>query len=83
MDLYGPPMRHRRSVGIVTPLTAVDSVADYGGQVGLGPSPNAETSMVATITIIFGSLAQASAIDWAIERADRRRRSEDWRNYRA
>ena len=39
--------------------------------------------MVTTITIIFGSLALASAIDWAIERADRRRRSEDWRNYRA
>ena len=32
-------MRHRRRVGIVTPLTAVDSVADYGCQVGLGPSP--------------------------------------------
>ena len=38
--------------------------------------------MITTITIIFG-LALALAIDWAIERADRRRRSENWRNYRA
>ena len=36
-----------------------------------------------TITIIFGVLALASAIDWAIERADRRRQSENWRNNRA
>jgi len=39
--------------------------------------------MITTITIIFGALALASAIDWAIERADRRRQSENWRNFRA
>jgi hypothetical protein len=38
---------------------------------------------VITITIIFDALALASAIDWAIEQADRRRQSEKWRNYRA
>jgi hypothetical protein len=36
-----------------------------------------------TMTIIFGAVALASAIDWAIDRADRRRQSESWRNYRA
>jgi hypothetical protein len=35
------------------------------------------------MTIIFGAVALASAIDWAIDRADRRRQSESWRNYRA
>jgi hypothetical protein len=36
------------------------------------------------ITIgIIAALALALAIDWAIERADRRRQSENWRNFRA
>ena len=39
--------------------------------------------MVTTIIMILGALALASAIDWAIERADRRQESENWRNYRA
>jgi hypothetical protein len=36
-----------------------------------------------TIITIVGALALASAIDWAIERADRRRQREKWRNFRA
>jgi hypothetical protein len=54
----------------------------YGGLSRVsGPPQNRETSMFITITII-GALALASAIDWAIERADRRRQSENWRNFR-
>ena len=74
MGLYGRRVRHRRHVGIVTPVTAADSVAAILAKL--------ETSMI-TITIIFGAVALASAIDWAIDRANRRRQSESWRNYRA
>jgi hypothetical protein len=71
-----------RRVWIVTPVTAADSVAAMVARGVSGPPQYGDESMITTISIIFGALALASAIDWAIERADRRRRSEDWRNYR-